>query len=478
MCYHANIETVLSQAKGRCAMVKQTLSQQVADFGTKLKFEDLPEHVVANSKKFILDLLGNILASKHVESSQSICHTVMELGGNPASSVMGWRYKTSPQLAALANATMGHGFDMDDDHREGTQHPSVVVFPAVFALAEAHRKSGQDLITAYVYGTEITIRLGEALLGQSYYQGFHATGTCGVFGAAGGCAKLMGLDADGITRALGIAGSQAAGLLEWKAQGTWTKRFQAGHPAMCGVLSQAMSAHGYTSPTTVWEGEDGFVRAYAYQDHYDLSRITDGLGNKWEMGDTSIKVHACCRFAAAVADCAMDLYQRGINAHDVESIAAKICNVSIKLLCMPPALKYNPKTVVDAQFSVPYVVACGMVKGKESIAEYTDEAVHDANVLEFAKKVTWELDPYAESVYPKFYACTLVCKMKDGSEVVAKVDYPKGDPENPVSWAETVDKFRFMASHHIGRMEMDKIIAMVADLENMDDVSELATVLS
>ena len=230
---------------------KQSLSQQVAKIGAGLKFEDLPDRVVQNSKMYIMDLLGNIIASRHVDSSLTCLQAARELGdGEPTSTAIGCHYKTSPQMAAMINGTFGHAFDMDDDHRYGTQHSSVVVFPAILALAEKYGKSGKEVLTAFAYGSEITIRLGEAFEGQTYYQGFHPTGTCGVFGATGGAAKLLGLNEEQITYALGLAGSQAAGLLEWKAQGTWSKRYQAGHPAMCGVISAIMAKNGYTAPTT------------------------------------------------------------------------------------------------------------------------------------------------------------------------------------------------------------------------------------
>jgi 2-methylcitrate dehydratase PrpD len=457
---------------------KLSLSEQVAEIGEKLKFEDLPQLTVDNSKKFILDLLGNILASKHIESSQIILATAKDLGGEPQSTVIGCSYKTSAHMAALVNGTLGHAFDMDDDHREGTQHSSVVVFPAVLALAERFKKSGKDVITAFAYGSEITIRLGEAFLGQTYYQGFHPTGTCGVFGAAGGAAKVLGLNAQQISYALGLAGSQAAGLLEWKAQGSWSKRFQAGNPAMSGTLGALMASRNYTAPTTVWDGEDGFIRAYSYKDIWDYGKIINDFGKKWEMADTSIKVHACCRFSAPLADCALDLYKQGVDVKQVKNIHAKVNKYSIKVLTVPVETKADPQTVVDAQFSLPYAIAVGMVKGRETIAEYTNTSIRDPDVLALAKKVTWELDPEAEKVYPKYYPCTVIVTMNDGKQYTAHVDYPKGDPENPVNWDEAVEKFRFMSGHHTGRIEQEKIIDIIGNLEKQKDLDELIKVIS
>jgi 2-methylcitrate dehydratase PrpD len=381
-------------------------------------------------------------------------------------------------MAALANGTMGHAFDMDDDHREGTQHSSVVVFPALLATAEKYKIDGKTLLTAFVYGSEITIRLGEAFLGQSYYQGFHPTGTCGVFGSSAGVAKLLGLDKQKIVYALGLAGSQAAGLLEWKAQGTWTKRFQAGHPAMCGVLSGLLAKRGYTAPTTILEGEDGFIRAYSYKDVWDLNRITEKFGEKWEMADNSIKVHACCRFSAPLADCGIDLYKQGVQADEVQEILAKVNKYSIKVLCIPEERKYKPQTIVDAQFSLPYAIAVGICKGRESITEYTEEAIHDADVLRLAAKVKWELDPDAEAVYPKYYPCTLIVKTKDGKRYTSHVDYPKGDPENPVSFGEAEDKFRFLAGFTLGKNKIDRIVECVKNLEKQETMEQLASLLS
>lgn len=458
-------------------MSELTLSQQIAEIGEKLRFEDLPKEVVENSKKMILDVIGNIVCARHLESSKCIAGAVKALGGNPTSTVVGFGFKTSAQMAALANAVMGHSFDMDDDHRKGTQHSTVVVFPACFAVAEQYSKTGKELITAFVFGSEITIRLGEAFLGESYYQGFHPTGTCGVFGATGGVSKLIGLDAKRMTAALGLAGSQSSGLLEYKAQGTWSKRFQAGHPAMSGVLGSYVAETGYTAPTSIWDGEDGFLRAYSYQDKYDANLIIDEFGKRWEMNSNSIKVHACCRFSAPLADCGLDLFRRGVDPDQVDSILARVGKFTIKTLCVPEEKKYHPETEVDAQFSLPYAVACAMVKGKTSIYEFTEEAIKDREVIALAEKVKWVMDPEVEKVYPEYYPCTVEVTMKDGSVISSHVDYPKGDPENPVSWDEAVEKFRFMAGQHLGLVEINRLIELCGKLDELDNIHEIAALI-
>lgn len=459
-------------------MNKKSLSQQIAEIGAGLKYEDLPEVVIHNSKKFILDLLGNIIASPNrIESSNIMLSTVKELEGRPECTVIGCNYKTSAPMAALANATFGHAFDMDDGHEEGIQHPSVVVFPAALAVAEQKKLSGKDLLLSYVYGTEVTIRLGEAFLGQTFFQGFHTTGTCGVFGAAAACGKLMGLDEEKMAYALGIAGSASSGIIEFKAQGTWSKRFQAGHASMCGVIAAMLAEKGFTGPTTVWDGQDGFIRAYSYKDIWDYSKINDEFGKRWEMKDIYIKVHACCRFGASIADCAIELYRQGIDYREIESILAKVNKYTIKVLTIPEETKFTPKTVVDAQFSLPYVIACGLVKGKESINEFTDETICDPEVLKLARKVKWELDPEAESVYPKYWPSTLEVTMKDGRKFSIHVDHSKGSVENPVTWGEAVDKFRFMTDGALSAEQMDRIIDICSRLETLQTLDELIEII-
>jgi 2-methylcitrate dehydratase PrpD len=470
-------QSAIAHALAAIKAGQPTISETIGQIGAKLGYEEIPGEVSQNAKKFILDLLSCILGAKEISSSQIMAETVFELGGKPDSTVLGYGVKTSPMLAALANGTIGHAFDMDDTHREGTLHCSVVVFPAVLAMAEKLGVDGKALLTAFIFGSEVTVRAGAAFVGRTYFQGFHPTGTCGVFGAAAGVSKLLGLGGDKIALALGLAGSQAGGLLEWKAQGTWSKRLQAGHPSMCGVLSALLAQRGYTSPSTVFEGEDGFIRAYSHKDQFDLTRLTDAFGQKWEMAGTSIKVHACCRFSAPLADCALDLRNQGVTADQVEEILATGSKYTLKVLCDPPERKYKPQNTVDAQFSLPYAVACGIVKGRESIFEFTDEAIKDPEVIKLASKVKWDLDPKAEEVYPKLWPATVIVKTKNGRTYTSHIDFPKGDPENEVPFREVEEKFRLLAGQTIGKDKIERVIDYCTNLEKLDNVNKLISCL-
>ena len=457
---------------------QKSIAWQVADITAKLRYEDMPGPVAEKSKRFILDLLGCILGAKNIQSSKIMAQVISNFGGSPQSTVIGYSHKTSAPLAAMINGTTGHAFDMDDDHREGTLHSSVVIFPAVFAVAEQSRVSGKDLLTAFAAGSELMIRLGEAFLGKTYYQGFHPTGTTGVFGAALGVGKILELDTQKLTWAQGIAGSQAAGLLEWKADGTWTKRIQAGHPAMSGVISALLAREGYTGPATVYEGNDGFVRAFSHKDQYDVNKIIDQFGTRWELADNSIKPHACCRFACPIADCALDISQNNnIDPEDIEDVEVGVNNWMIKVLCEPAERKYNWQTVVDTQFSLPYVTAVSLVKKRASVPEFTDEAIQDPVVRALAQKVRWQFSDEFEKLYPKAYPASVTVRTKDGKTYHSRVDYPKGDPENPVSDAELLDKFRLLSSRNISAKQAEQIIDTVLNLEKISDINDLAGVL-
>ncbi|MGW8321738.1 MAG: MmgE/PrpD family protein, partial [Thermodesulfobacteriota bacterium] len=199
------------------------IAVQLAEFAEQTRYEDLPREIVDKVKHYILDVIGCAVRACDEKQAQAVIAVMKEQGGTPVSSVLAKGFKTSPMNAAFINGTMGHIFDYDDDHREGTMHPSVSVFPAVFALGETKKVTGKEFIRAFILGLEVMIRTGEAFLGKTYYQGFHPTGTCGVFGAALGSAMILGLNAEQAAWALGLSGSFAAGTLEGSESATATR---------------------------------------------------------------------------------------------------------------------------------------------------------------------------------------------------------------------------------------------------------------
>ncbi len=453
---------------------KQYLGDLLGEFIASKTYKTLPPETIARAKEYVLDVIGCAIAASKEPQGSILTDVLKEMGGNEQSSVIARGFKTSEMNAAMINGAFGHTFDFDDDHREGTQHPSVAVFPAIFAVGENRGTNGKEFLRSFVLGLEMMIRSGESLLGKSYYQGFHPTGTVGVFGAAAGTAALMGLDAIRTTYALGIAGSFSSGTLEGYTTGAWQKPLQAGHPAMMGVLAASLAEKNFIGARSMFDGTNSIIRSLSYRDQYDLGRFTVNLGKKWEMMDTSIKVHACCRFSGPVADCALDLYKQGVRAKDVKGVHAKVGDYTIKQLCYPTELKIRPLTHVDAQFSLPWAISVGICRNRTSIDEFRDESLHDPELLDFAKKVTWELDPAAEAMYPKAYPATVIAELKDGRKFEAHVDYPKGDPENPVTHEEIVAKFNLLTANFLSVAKRKKIVETIGHLDELKSIAELA----
>lgn len=450
------------------------IAEVVAEFLVRERFEDLPKETIDKAKEFLLDVMGCTIGSSQQPQIKVLTEVLTEEGGNQQASVFAHGFKTSMMNAALLNGTMGHAFDFDDDHREGTMHPSVAVFPAVFAMGEKRRASGRELLRSFILGLEVMIRLGESLLGKSYYQGFHPTGTCGVFGAAAACAAIMGLDPVRTKYALGLAGSFSAGTQECTGEGAWQKPLQAGHPAMGGVLAACLAEKSFIGAGTVFDGPYGLIKALSYKNQYDYGRITDTLGKKWEMTETSIKVHACCRFSGPAADCALDLYSQGVRAKDVKRILAKVGNFTVKMLCYPEERKRKPVTHVDAQFSLPWAIAVAICKNSTGIYEFRGDVLHDPEVLDLAQKVTWEIDPAAEAMYPKAYPATLIAELNDGRTFTSHVDYPKGDPEHPATKEEILAKFHVLTEKFFDQSRRERIVQAVDRIEEMANIAELA----
>lgn len=457
---------------------QMTLAERVARLATETSYDSLPDKVKYFTKYLILDHIGCVLGAKELPSSKIIVDTVNEIGGSEQATVLGYGFKSSMPNAALANATMGHGLEMDDDHRVACMHPSVPVIPAALAAGEGYNRDGKGLVVSVALGLEAMIRIGESFSGVSYKQGFHPTGTCGVFGAAVAAGKMIGLHEGKMINAVGLAGSQAGGLREARAQGTWGKRLQAGHPSMCGVLSALLAEKGYTGPATIFEGNDGFLRAYSYKDTYDGTKIIEGLGERWEMLDTSIKVHACCRWTAPLIDCALDIVRNNpLDVAEIEEVVGSSSTMAIKALTEPTERKIKPQTVVDAQFSLPYGVAVAIVRKKAFVDEFTEESIMDPEILAVIPKVRWEADPEDDKNYPDCYSASVTIKTRDGKQHKSRAEFPKGDPENPVTQEELEQKFVNLACRTLDKDKVNDIISRIWDLENLENIRDLTDLL-
>lgn len=454
---------------------RQKISEQLSDMAVNLRYEDLPREARKHAAVLLLDLLGSMVGSKRIESSQMAAELALELGGPEESNVIGRSRKISAPYAAFANAIQGYAFDYADDHNESNCHPSVATIPASLALGQKLHSTGKELIEAIALGNEVVCRLGASFLGKTYYQGFHPTSTCGVFGVAISAAKLLKLDFKKTVWSLGIAGSQAAGIMEWNAEGSYTKRLQAGHPAMCGLLSAMLSGKGFNGPSSIFEGEGGFLNAYSLNRQYDTNYITKDLGKMWNFSKSSIKVYPCCRYSAGHLDACLQIHAKHHpDSKRIKKISIRSSNYTIKVLTTPLERKLKPQTAVDAQFSMPYQAAAALVQGKIDIETFTEKSFKDPEILKVVPKVEWRTDEEFERRYPASYSCAVTVRMEDGQEFTSVVDNPKGDYRNPVTQGEIENKFFSLAKIEIAdEGKIRDIMTFVNNIEGANDINDL-----
>jgi 2-methylcitrate dehydratase PrpD len=381
---------------------------------------------------------------------------------------------------------MGHALELDDDHRTSVLHPAVAVIPAALSICEREKADGKTFITAVVIGYELMTRIGDAFLGTQYYEGFHPTGTCGVFGAAAAGAKVLKLDKEKIVKALGIAGTQAAGLEEWKADGSWIKRLHPGKAAHSGLLSALLAQRGYTGPSTIMEGENGFLKGFSFERKWDVSKILDDLGKEYRGYGTSFKPYACCRFSHQVIDATLALVnQHNIQGKDIEEVTVRICTTFHSTLFNPPERRYKPGTVVDAQFSIPYTVAVTILRRQALQTEFTNDTIKDPEILALTAKVKGIADLEYEKLYPDKYPTTVTIRTKSGNEYSQYTEIPKGDPENPIYKedpkifnSEIEEKFTKLVKSSLFKERVEPLIKTVNELDKISDINMLTRYLS
>ncbi len=454
------------------------ITQDLAKYCHGLKFHQLPEEVIDRVKYFFLDFIGVACRGSREDSSQRMYRFVKETDqGAKKGVIIGTKEKAPYLYAALANGTSSHAIEMDDVHNEASLHPGVVVFPAVLATGEMLGATGRSFIEATVLGYEVMIRLGMALGPEnSYRRGFHPTGTCGIFGSSVAASKMLGLQEERMVSAMGIAGSQAAGSMEYLAQGAWTKRFHPGWAAHSGMIAAKLAQKGFQGPTSIIEGRDGFL--HAYSNGADPSKVLKGIGSGFEILRTSVKPHACCRYMQPPIDAILKIVRENdLPPDQVEKVKLGILRAGIPLIADPIENKYRPQSVVDAQFSMPFGAAVALLYRKAGLEEFQLPNIRSEKVKQMMRCVECIEDPDLEKTFPRQWSGTAEIFTKEGKRYFTKIKYPKGDPENPVSWEEMIEKFYNLSSRFITKERRLKIVDEVKRLERIRDVRKWSPLL-
>ncbi|QEZ44581.1 MmgE/PrpD family protein [Cupriavidus oxalaticus] len=444
-------------------------TRQLCQFLADFKLADVPAPVIERTKDLFLDWIASAIAGKDAPAVRRLQEFAAAMGpGQGDAEVLVDRSRTSPYFAALINGASSHVVEQDDVHNGSVLHPAAVVFPAVVAAAQAEGKTGAEVLLASIAGYEAGIRIGE-FMGRSHYTVFHTTGTVGTLAAAAAVAKLYNLDAEGINQALGSAGTQAAGLWEFLRDAADSKQLHTAKAAADGLQSAWLARAGFTGAKQILEGKQGM--AAGMSSDANPAALTDGLGTRWATAETSFKFFASCRHTHPAADALKVLMQReGISADQIASVTTHVHQGAIDVL--GPVV--NPATIHQAKFSMGTVLGLVAVHGHAGLAEFEQYALPDAKVVDFRGKVTMELDDEINAAYPRQWIGRVTVKTTDGRTLTARVDVPKGDPDNTLSRPELEAKALQLGAFRNGasEAEMRAIIARVWALEQASNVND------
>ncbi len=444
---------------------------------TRTSYKDIPSPAVEAAKKEVLDSLATALGGSSQAGVGELVDMVKEWGGNEQSTIIAYGIKCPAPNAAQVNATMIHALDYDDGHPVAQVHIGCVAVPTCFAMAERMGGiSGQEFITAMALGADFLARLGLASRPGSNLvkSGWHPTALYGYLGAAAMAGRIMGLDEERMTNAIGIAYHQSAGNSQCVSDGALTKRMGPGLATKGGITAALMAERGITGAKNVLEGEYGMFYQYHGGD-YDAKILTAELGKRFEGANIGDKPYPCCGFTHPFIDAVLLLKSKhDINAENIKSITAYGGESAYEICGVPPEVKRTPRNTVDAQFSVPWAIATALVRGTVGVGDFTEEAIRREDVLRVSGKVSSVLDPAMSrhGVGPG----RIKIVMGDGTEYLEEVEHCLGSIERPMTFEDCAAKFRECAAGSIKPLADDRVamvIELIGRLERLDDATEI-----
>lgn len=416
-------------------LAEPAVAQRLAEWLSQLETTQIPPACAQMGRSLVLDVLGLCIAARREEYVKATVGAT-DPGGCTA---LGHAGGFTAYDAALINGVAAHGEDYDDTFEGGPVHSGAVIVPAVIAACERERLGGDHLMIGVASGAELMCRLGLVTPKAIHTAGFHPTAVLGALAAAGAVSAALGLDARQTTSAIGIAGSMASGIIEYLAEGTWTKRMHAGWAAQAGIRSALMARGGFLGPRTVLEGTHGFFKAFAPSRKPDFSHLLDKLGETWVMEDIAFKPYACGTMTQPFIDCAIALAERGIDPEQIRDIVCEVGEGTVHRLWEPLAVKHAPPTPYAAKFSTPFCMAVGFFDRRAGFGQFTEARIHDPAVLALTRKIRYQIDEHNE--YPKKFTGHLRATMVDGAVHELRQDYMRGGAHAPLSEVELEGKF-------------------------------------
>ena len=444
-------------------------SEELASFAARLEFADIPQAVVRRAEDLLLDWVASALAGKGARAVESIERFAREMGpAAGASEVLISRRTTSPLFAALVNAASSHYAEQDDVHNGSVFHPGTVVFPPVLAIAQATRCSGREMLAAVVAGYEVGIRVGE-FLGRSHYRTFHTTGTAGTLAAAAAAGRSLRLAPAQMLDAFGSAGTQAAGLWEFLRDAADSKQLHAAKAAADGLLAAYLARDGFTGAKRILEGAQGMAAGMSTD--AVVAKLNDRLGERWALLETSFKFHACCRHTHPAADAMLEVVDaHRLGSAQIARVVAHVHQAAIDVL--GPVV--NPTTVHQAKFSMGTVLGLIARYRRAGLTEFA-EHFNDPEIASLRDKVRMVVDAEVDRAYPERWLGKVTVETVDGRTLSARVDSPKGDPDNTLTRAELEEKALRLADWRGGAttQEVQAAIATIWKFSEIGTVDRL-----
>jgi 2-methylcitrate dehydratase PrpD len=448
---------------------------ELAEFAARLTYDKIPAAAIERIKLCMLDTFGCGLFGSSLPWAKIVSDFARDLGGAQESTVWGRDFKVSVSNAALANGTAVHSFEIDDLHKISIVHPGSVVLTPALAMAEhIGGCDGKTFLAALVAGYEVAIRVGMSVGTSHLQKGFHPTGTNGTFGAAAAAGKLLKLDVDQMTHALGIAGTQAAGLMAAQ-YSAMVKRMHAGRAAQSGVYGALLARKGLTGITNILEADyGGYCKVMA--DKSDMGLLTKELGKNFETAIVGFKPYAAGGSTHTGHEAVKTIMQENrLTADMIEKIKIRSTTVTYH----HTSWEYHPEGVTAAQMNMHYVAAVTALEGQIFIDQFTEEKIKDSKIIEYSRKVEVVPDPELDKLGPEFrHAVIAEVRTRDGKLFSKRVDTAKGSNKNPMSTDEVITKYRILAGKVIAKEKIDALYDRVQHLENLTDVRELCDKLA
>jgi 2-methylcitrate dehydratase PrpD len=420
----------------------QSVAERLADRVAALPAENLPGAVRSRCEDLLIDVSGLCVAARATGYVRALIASVD--AGGPCTAV-GHAGGFSAEDAAMINGTAAHGEDFDDTFEGGPVHSGAVVVPAVLAACERFQRGGRSALLGIATGVETLCRLSLVAPKLIHKAGFHPTSVLGAMAATAGVSAALGLDRKQSVDALGIAGSMAGGIIEYLAEGAWTKRLHAGWAARAGLHAARIAREGFLGPRTVFEGTHGLFFGFARMAAVDFDVLLRDLGDRWVMTGITFKPYATGTMNQPYIDCALRLSRKGFAAEDVADVLCETAEGYVHRLWEPLASKHRPPNDYAAKFSTPFNIAVAFVTGGAGFEAFTEKTVSDPRILGLASKVRYAVDP--DNPYPKAYTGHIRMTLNDGRVFEERQPHIRGGVQEPLTREDIERKFRSNAAY-------------------------------